>query len=97
MDRKTSGSLASLEETTEVFFRKRPKISTQSIRVELPPGQKLVKCQHPSGEITILKGAPAVRKTAHYCAELPIKLKSAALIARKMEGLKITRHGIFPI
>ena len=48
----------SLRTTVTVGSDGRVPVGTQRIRVELPPRQKLVKCQHPSGDITILKAPP---------------------------------------
>ena len=48
----------SVRTTVMVGSDGRIPVGTQRLRVEIPPHQRLVSCQHPSGDITIIKEHP---------------------------------------
>lgn len=65
----------SVRSTVTVGPDGRVPVGTQRIRVELPPRQRLVYCQHPSGDITILKNTPQAGKLPEVVLHYPSRSK----------------------
>lgn len=59
-------------------------VGTQRLRVARPAGTKVVRCQHPNGDITVLRETPAHGKRPAVLLHCPAARSSAGLIAQKV-------------
>lgn len=59
-------------------------VGTQRLRVARPAGSKVVRCQHPNGDITVLQEAPAHGKRPVVLLHCPAARSSACLTAQKV-------------
>lgn len=65
----------SARSTVTVGADGRIPVGAQRISVELPPHQRLVKCHHPSGDISIIKEAPQPNKLPTVVLDCPSRVK----------------------
>ena len=59
-------------------------VGMQRLRIARPAGSKVVRCQHPNGDITVLREAPAHGKRPEVLLHCPAAGSSAGLTARKV-------------
>jgi hypothetical protein len=62
----------------------RVAVGTQRLRIESPAGSKVVRCQHPNGDLSVLREAPAHGKRPVVLLHCPAARSSAGLIAQKV-------------
>jgi hypothetical protein len=58
---------------------------TQRLRLARAPGSKVVRCQHPNGDITVLREAPTRGKRPEVLLHCPAAWPSAGLTAQKVQ------------
>jgi hypothetical protein len=63
----------------------RVAVGTQRLRIARPPGNKVVRCQHPNGDFSVLQEAPAHGKRPEVLLHCPTARSSAGLTAQKVQ------------
>lgn len=63
----------------------RVAVGTQRLRIARPVGSKVVRCQHPNGDISVLREGPAHGKRPEVLLHCPAGRSSAGLTAQKVQ------------